>query len=74
MKQQMVRIFYVIDRFLWEPFWFFQSIIFVYIRSDMTEEQEIINLSSHDTKIYASLALSDFEVTFWGERKDTAFR
>ena len=40
---------------------------FLDLRLDPIEKQRIINLSSYNSKIYASVILGDFEVTFFGE-------
>ena len=46
---------------------------FLNFRSDMIEKQDIINLSSYCSKNYPSVVLSDFEVTFLGERGGCSF-
>ena len=42
-------------------------------KSDTTEKEGIINLSSYSTKCYASVVLSDSKVTFHEEEEDKAF-
>ena len=39
----------------------------------MIEKQSIINLNFYSSKNYASIILSDSEVTFVGEEEDAAF-
>ena len=40
---------------------------------DLIEKQSIINFNSYSCMSYASVVLSDSEVTFLGERKDVTF-
>ena len=65
---QIVRIYDVVDWFLWKPF-----LIFLKNFLNMLEKQSIISLSSCRSKIYASILLGDSDVTFLRERKDVAF-
>ena len=43
-------------------------------RLDMSETQNIINLSSNSNKVYESIILTDSEEAFLGERENAAFR
>ena len=47
---------------------------FLDFRSDMSEKQGIINLSSYSNKSYTSVVLWDSEVTFPSKEKDAGFR
>ena len=68
----MVRICKVVGQFLQKLFWFFSK-NFLHFRSDMTEKQGVINLSSYGSKSYASVVLCDFKVIFLGKGKMQPF-